>query len=128
VARDLRKIYGAATEEAALAALEAFEQAWGERYPMAARCWRSRWQNVVPLFGYPEPIRRVIYTTNAIESLNAQLRRAIRRRGAFPTEAAARKVLYLALTRAARRWTRPIKDWPAALNFFSIVFEGRVPV
>ncbi len=128
VARDLRKIYSAATEEAALAALEAFEQAWGERYPMAARSWRSRWQNVVPLFGYPEPIRRVIYTTNAIESLNAQLRRAIRRRGAFPTETAARKVLYLALTRAAKRWTRPIKDWPAALNFFSIVFEGRVPV
>jgi putative transposase len=127
VARDLRKVYTAATEEAALEALDAFEQAWGERYPMAARAWRSRWENVVPFFGYPEPIRRVIYTTNAIESLNAQLRKVTRKRGAFPTVNAARKVLYLAITRAAKRWSRPIKDWPAALNYFSIVFEGRVP-
>ena len=82
---------------------------------------------MVPFFGYPEPIRRVIYTTNAIESLNAQLRKVTRKRGAFPTVNAARKVLYLAITRAAKRWSRPIKDWPAALNYFSIVFEGRVP-
>jgi putative transposase len=86
------------------------------------------WDNVVPLFGYPEPIRKVIYTTNAVESLNSQLRKVTKKRGAFPTDDSVRKVLYLAIMRAAKKWTMPIQDWPAALNHFSIVFEGRVPV
>ncbi len=83
---------------------------------------------MIPFFSYPDPIRKVIYTTNAIESLNAQLRKVTRKRGAFPTDDSVRKVLYLAITRASKKWNRPIKDWAAALNFFSIVFEGRVPV
>ena len=128
VAKDLRSIYTAATAEAAAQALDTFEATWGDKYPMAAKVWRSRWENVIPFFAYPDPIRKVIYTTNAIESLNAQLRKVTKKRGAFPTEDSVRKVMYLALTRAAARWTRPLKDWPAALNYFSIVFEGRVPV
>ena len=127
VARDLRKVYTAPTAEAALQALDAFEVAWGDRYPMVARSWRDRWENVVPFYSYPEPIRKVIYTTNAVESLNAQLRKVTKKRGAFPTDDSVRKVLYLAIIRAARRWTMPIQDWPAALNYFSIVFAGRVP-
>jgi len=95
---------------------------------MVAKPWRTHWDNVVPFFSYPEPIRKAIYTTNAIESLNSQLRKVTRKRGAFPTDDSVRKVLYLALRQASQRWTRPIKDWSTALNYFSIVFEGRVPV
>ena len=127
VLKDLKKIYQAATVEAAEQALNAFEAAWGEQYPMAVNAWRSRWENVIPFFGYPEPIRKVIYTTNAVESINSQLRRVTRKRGAFPTEDSVRKVLYLGIMRASKKWTMPIQDWPAALNFFSIVFEGRIP-
>lgn len=128
VARDLRAIYTAATAEAAALALDAFEATWGAAYPMAVKAWRGRWENVVPFFGYPEPIRKVIYTTNAVESLNAQLRKVTKKRGAFPTDDSVRKVLYLAITRVSRRWTMPIQDWSTALNFFSILFAGRVPV
>ncbi len=128
VARDLKKIYSAATAEAAEQALGAFEEKWNEQYPMAAKSWRDRWENVIPFFGYPEPIRKVIYTTNAIESLNAQLRKVTRKRGAFPTDDSVRKILYLAIQRASKKWTMPIRNWPEALNFFSIVFEGRMTV
>lgn len=128
VAQDLRAIYTSPTAEAAEGALDAFEATWGERYPMAARSWRSRWEQVIPFFAYPDPIRKVIYTTNAIESLNAQLRKVTRKRGSFPTEDSVRKVIYLALTRVAKKWNRPIPNWPAALNYFSIMFEGRLPV
>ena len=128
VLKDLKKVYKAATVEEAEQALDTFEEAWGEQYPMAAKSWRSRWENVIPFFGYPAPIRKVIYTTNAVESLNAQLRKVTKKRGAFPTDDSVRKVLYLAITRASKKWTMPIQDWPAALNYFSIVFEGRVPV
>ena len=128
VARDLKKVYSAATAEAAEQALAAFEAKWSEQYPMAAKSWRDRWENVIPFFGYPEPIRKAIYTTNAVESLNAQLRKVTKKRGAFPTDDSVRKVLYLAVMRASKKWTMPIRDWAAALNFFSIVFEGRVPV
>ena len=128
VLKDLKPVYRAPTVEAAEQALEAFEKAWGDQYPMAVKAWRSRWENVIPFFSYPEPIRKVIYTTNAVESLNAQLRKVTKKRGAFPTDDSVRKVLYLAITRASKKWTMPIQDWPAAMNFFSIVFEGRVPV
>jgi len=128
VARDLKKVYSAATAEAAEQALGAFEEKWSEQYPMASKSWRDRWENVIPFFGYPEPIRKVIYTTNAIESLNAQLRKVTRKRGAFPTDDSVRKILYLAIQRASKKWTMPIRNWPEALNFFSIVFEGRISV
>jgi putative transposase len=127
VVKDLKKIYRAPTAEAGEAALSEFEQTWGERYPLAAKSWRDRWENVIPFFGYPEPIRKVVYTTNAVESLNAQLRKVTKKRGAFPTDNSVRKILYLAIIRAAKKWTMPIRNWPAALNYFSIVFEGRVP-
>jgi putative transposase len=127
VAKELKTVYKAPTAEAAGQALDAFEAAYGEQFPMVVKTWRSRWENVVPFFAYPEPIRKVIYTTNAVESLNASLRKVTRKRGAFPTDDAVRKVLYLAINRVSKKWKRPIKDWAAALNYFSIVFEGRIP-
>jgi transposase-like protein len=116
VARDLRGIYSASSAEAGEQALDAFAEAWDERFPQISKSWRVRWQNVIPFFGYPPQIRKVIYTTNAIESLQAQLRRVTKKRGAFPNEDSVRKVIWLALERAASRWSRPIKDWPSALN------------
>jgi putative transposase len=127
VVRDMKLIYRAPTVEAAEQALEAFATAWGEKYPMAVKTWQERWEQVIPFFSYPEPIRKAIYTTNAVESVNSSLRRVMRKRGAFPTEDSVRKVLYLAIRQKSKKWTMPIRDWPAALNYFSIVFEGRLP-
>ena len=94
---------------------------------MIGRKWRTNWQNLTPFFDYPPEIRKVMYTTNAIESLNAQLRKVNKKRGAFPTPEAVRKVLYLAIMRASQRWSRPVQDWNAALNHFALVFPDRVP-
>jgi len=128
VSRDLRAIYRAPTLEAAEAALTAFEERWDARFPMISRKWRTNWQNLTPFFDYPPEIRRVMYTTNAIESMNAQLRKVTKKRGAFPGPDAVRKVLYLAILKASERWTRPVQDWSAALNHFALVFPDRVPV
>ncbi|WP_420615552.1 IS256 family transposase [Candidatus Palauibacter sp.] len=128
VARDLRAIYRAPSLEAAETALETFSERWDERFPVISRKWRANWANLTPFFDYPPEIRKVMYTTNAIEALNAQLTKVTRKRGAFPTPEAVRKVLYLAIDKASQRWTRPVQDWTAALNHLSIVFEGRVPV
>jgi len=127
VARDLKAIYTAPTADAAEAVLEAFAAKWDSRFPSISRSWRSNWQNVIPFFAFPPEIRKVIYTTNAIESINAAVRKVTRKRGAFPTPESVRKVLYLAIQKAAMNWTRPILDWTRALNHFAIVFEGRVP-
>jgi putative transposase len=127
VARDLRAIYGAPTAEAAEAALETFARKWDGRFPSISQSWRARWENVIPFFAYPPEIRKVVYTTNAIESINASIRKVTKKRGAFPTADSLRKVLYLAIRKASERWSRPVKDWTAALNHFAIVFEGRVP-
>jgi transposase-like protein len=128
VAAGLRKIYTASTREAAEQALDAFEATWGGEYPMVVRSWRANWANLSTFFDYPPEIRKVIYTTNAIESINAQLRKVVKKKGAFPTEDSVRKIMYLAMTRAAQRWNRPIKDWAKALNHMAVVFEGRVPL
>jgi len=128
VAAELRTIYTAPTLEAAEQALDAFEEKWGEQYPMVIRSWRANWANLTPFFDYPPAIRKVIYTTNAIESINAQLRKVVKKKGAFPTPESVRKVMYLAMTRAAARWSRPVKDWTAALNHLAVVFEGRIPL
>jgi len=128
VAADLRTIYSAATAESAESALDAFAEKWDARFPNISRSWRDRWEQVIPFFAYPPEIRKVIYTTNAIESIQSQLRRVTRQRGAFPTPDSAKKVLYLAIDRISKRWNRPIRDWVAALNHFSIVFEDRVPL
>ena len=127
VAKDLRTIYSASTVEAAESALLAFEEKWGGTYPSISRSWRSRWENVIPFFKYPPDIRRVIYTTNAIESINYSIRKVTKKRGAFPTEDSVRKVIYLAISRASKRWTMPIRDWPKALNHLVIMFEVRIP-
>jgi putative transposase len=127
VAADLRKIYTAPTAEAAAVALDSFAAKWDARFPSISQSWRTRWEQVTPFFAYPAEIRKVIYTTNAIESINASIRKVTSKRGAFPTADSVRKVLYLAIMRASERWRRPVKDWSAALNHFAIVFEGRVP-
>ncbi|MEQ9398131.1 MAG: IS256 family transposase [Longimicrobiales bacterium] len=127
VARDLREVYQAPTLEAAETALADFEERWDERFPMISRKWRANWQNLTPFFDYPPEIRKVMYTTNAIESMNAQLRKVTKKRGAFPGQDAVRKVLYLAMMKASERWTRPVQNWPAALNHFALVFTDRIP-
>ncbi len=128
VAQDLRTVYAAATVEAGEQALEAFCRQWDAKFPMIGKQWRRDWTYLSPFFAYPAPLRKVIYTTNAVESLNAQLRKVTKKKGAFPTPEAVRKVLYLALQRASVRWTRPVKDWRAALTHLAIVFDGRVPL
>lgn len=128
VARDLRRIYSAPTAEAAERELEAFGDTWDQITPLISRLWRTHWTNLIPFFDFPPEIRKVIYTTNAIESIQAQLRSVVKKRGAFPNEASLLKVLYLALEKAQERWTMPIRDWPPALYHFSVAFPGRVPV
>ncbi len=101
---------------------------WGERYPAIVPGWERNWERLTPFFGFPPEIRRVVYTTNAIESLNYSLRKIIKGRGAFPHDDAIRKILYLGLKNASKKWTMPIRDWKAALNQFIILFGDRVPV
>jgi putative transposase len=121
---DLKLIYGAANAEAALERLGAFEAKWGKRYPTIAPTWRRAWDYVTPLFAFPPAIRKMIYTTNAVESLNRSLRKIIKTRGSFPTDDAALKLLYLAIQNAGLRWRRPI-EWTAAMNQFAILFGDR---
>jgi putative transposase len=128
VVSDLKTVYQAATEEKAQTALEEFEQRWNERYPMIAKSWRLNWTRLRTFFGYPSEIRKIIYTTNAIESLNNGLRKVTKNRGSFPTDEAAIKLLYLALKNLMKKWTMPIHDWATAVNQFSIIFDGRIPV
>ena len=126
VAADLKTIYSAPTAEAAALALEGFAATWDARFPQISKSWEQNWQNVIPFFAYPADIRKAIYTTNAIESINASLRKVTKKRGAFPSGESVRKVLFLAIQRASKRWTMPIREWAKALNHFSIVFEGRI--
>ena len=128
VARDLKPVYQAATEEVAVSALVAFEDTWGDRYPMISESWRARWELFIPFLAFPEPIRRIVYTTNSIEAVNRQLRKIIKTRGHFPTEDAAMKLLWLALRNAEKKWTYPIKEWPRALHQFAIYFPGQIPL
>jgi len=127
VAADLKPIYGAATSDDAWQRLAAFAEKWDGRYPSISQIWRRNWDQVSPFFAYPGEIRKVIYTTNAVESLNMSLRKVIKTRGSFPNEEAALKLLYLGLERAAKKWTRPVLDWKAALNRFAILYEDRLP-
>ena len=127
VAADLKPIYGAATRDAGWQQLEAFAEKWDSRYPNISQIWRRNWEQVSPFFAYPAEIRKVIYTTNAVESLNMSLRKVIKTRGSFPNEEAAMKLLYLALKRVAKKWTRPVQDWKEALNRFAILYEDRLP-
>ncbi len=128
VATGLKKIYTAATEETALVALQEFCTAWDEKYPMIGKSWKSRWTEISPFLEYPAEIRKAIYTTNAIESLNYSVRKVTRNRAAFPNADAAMKLVYMAIGNISKKWTMPIKNWSQALNHLAIKFEGRVPV
>ena len=127
VAKDLRPVYSAASREEAAAALDAFEAKWARRYPMIASSWRSNWERVVPFLDFPPDVRKVIYTTNAIESLNSSLRKLLHYRGHFPTDEAVFKLLYLALTNIEKKWDRSLRDWNNVLGQFSIFFKDRIP-
>ena len=127
VAADLLAIYTAATADEAERQLDAFEARWGEAYPSIGQSWRRNWVRVIPFFDYPAEIRKVIYTTNAIESVNMGLRKITKNRGAFPSDEALLKLFYLALKNISAKWTMPIRDWKAALNRFTIQFEDRMP-
>ncbi len=126
VTTDLKKIYQSVTEDEALIELENFEKKWDELYPQISRSWRSHWHNLNTLFNYPADIRKAIYTTNAIESLNSVIRKVIKKRKLFPTDDSAKKVVYLAIQQASRKWTMPIRNWKSALNRFMIEFEDRL--
>lgn len=128
LAADLRTIYNAANEQAAEQALEAFEQKWSDLYPSVAQVWRRHWQRIIPLFNYPVEIRKAIYTTNIIESLNYSLKKVVKTRGAFPDEDALFKVLFLAIKNVQVKWTMPIRDWKKALNWFAVLFADRLTI
>lgn len=127
VTGDLKTIYQAATEEQAQANLENFAQKWDGRYPTISRSWRANWQRIIPFFAYPEEIRRIIYTTNAIESLNNTLKKTIKNRTSFPNDEAAMKLLYLSLKNIQKKWTMPARFWGKALNQFAILYGNRLP-
>jgi putative transposase len=126
VARDLKPIYTAVDGDHAQAELERFDEKWGQRFPVITQAWLNAWEHVIPFLAFPAEVRRVIYTTNAIEALNRQLRKAIKTKGSFPSEDAARKLVYLALQNATPQWTRT-RNWTAALLAFKIHFGDRIP-
>ncbi len=126
IAADLKAIYQATTEEKALLSLDQFADRWDDKYPQISKSWRAHWHNLNTLFNYPQDIRKAIYTTNAIESLNSVIRKAIKKRKLFPTDDSAKKVIYLATQQASKKWTMPIRNWKPALNRFMIEFEERL--
>ena len=128
VASDLKKIYQSATVDEAESELSAFEEAWGEKFPSIGKSWRNNWDNLITLFDYPDDIRKAIYTTNAIESLNSVIRKATRQRKIFPTDGSVMKVIYLAMERASTKWTMPIRNWKAAMSRFEIMFPDRFKI
>ncbi len=126
VTADLKLIYQADTEEIALAQLEAFGDKWDEQYPQISKSWINNWDNLNTFYRYPRDIRKAIYTTNAIESLNSVIRKAVKNRKVFPSDDSAKKVIYLAIKAASKKWSKPIHSWRAAMNRFIIEFEDRL--
>ncbi|UWS28944.1 IS256 family transposase [Erwinia pyrifoliae] len=122
----LKTVYQAPTEEAALMALDKFAGIWDEKYPQISKSWRTHWENLNTFFGYPADIRKAIYTTNAIESLNSVIRAAIKKRKVFPTDDSVRKVIYLAIKDASKKWNMPIQNWRLAMSRFIIEFGDRL--
>jgi putative transposase len=127
VVTDLKKIYQAATVLEAERALEGFAQAWSDKYPTIVKQWRLKWPDIVAMFDFPPEIRKAIYTTNAIESVNSVIRKFTRNRKQYPNEESALKLVYLAIHEASKKWTMPIRNWRGALNHFAILFEDRLP-
>jgi putative transposase len=126
VTSGLKAVYQAPTEEAALMALDAFAGEWDDKYPQISKSWRAHWENLNTFFGYPPDIRKAIYTTNAIESLNSVIRAAIKKRKVFPTDDSVRKVIYLAIKDASKKWSMPIQNWRLAMSRFIIEFGDRL--
>ena len=128
IIKDLRKIYSAPTESAALEALTAFEDIWSDRYPSVAKSWRDNWTRISPFFEFAPEIRRAVYTTNAMEAVNRQLRKATKTRGVFPTDGAVVKLLWLVIDKISKKWNHPIHRWDLAIQQLNIHFPGRVPL
>jgi putative transposase len=126
VAADLKDIYRAVTEDEASLNLAAFAEKWDTKYPTISQSWQRNWEAIIPFFAYPEDIRKVIYTTNAIESLNSSLRKISKTRGVFPSDESLIKLFYLALKNISKKWTMPIRNWKAALNRFVIEYQDRL--
>lgn len=126
VTADLKRVYRSATEDEALLELERFAETWDGQYPQISKSWRTHWHNLNTLFNYPEDIRKAIYTTNAIESLNSVIRKAIKKRKIFPSDDSARKMVYLAIKDASKKWSMPIQNWRQAMSRFIIEFEERL--
>ncbi|UTC66970.1 MULTISPECIES: nucleotidyl transferase AbiEii/AbiGii toxin family protein [unclassified Treponema] len=127
VCKDLKEIYSAINEKSGAEALEDFGKKWDDKYPMIKAAWQRNWNELVEFFNYPEEIRKAIYTTNAIESLNSSLRKVTRNKPSFPDDDSIYKAMYLAIRNASKRWTMPIKNWGIAVNQFAILFDKRVP-
>lgn len=121
VTADLKKIYTANSQEMAQLELQAFAAKWDNKYSVIADLWKRNWAGIIPFFAFPNEIRKVIYTTNAIESVNRQIRKIIKNKGVFPDDKSIQKIIFLALRNAAKKCTMPIKDWPPALNQFEIL-------
>ncbi len=127
VCADLKDIYRSPTEEEGMRQLENFGEKWDEKYPSVSQMWLRNWDNISTLFAYPDEIRKVIYTTNSLESVNRSIRKIIKNRGSFPHDDSLNKLLFLAIQNISKKWTMPIRNWKAALNRFAIMFEGRMP-
>ena len=126
LAAAIKPIYSAASAEAALGELDAFERgSWGQKFPTVVAAWRRAWDKVIPFFAFPPAVRKVIYTTNAIESINARLRKIIKTRGHFPSDDAATKLIWLALRNITADWGRAAHDWKSAMNQFAILYAER---
>lgn len=128
VCKDLKEVYSAVNADSGHDSLEEFGKKWNEKYPMIQTSWERNWNDLVEFFNYPKDIRRAIYTTNAIESLNYSLRKITRNKSSFPDDDSIYKVMYLAIRNASIRWTMPIREWGLAINQFAILFNGRVPL
>ena len=126
ITSDLKSVYRAATVDEAENALTDFAEKWDNQYPRISKLWLNNWENITPFFAYPEDIRRVIYTTNSIESLNMTLRKVLKNKRFFPSDEAALKQLYLGIKNISKKWTMPIRDWNAAMNRFLIEFSDRM--
>jgi len=125
---DLKEIYLAPSEDAALSALDRFSEKWDKKYSMISRSWRNRWNEVIPFMKFSPEIRKAIYTTNAIESLNYTLQRNLKTRLSFPNNESAMKLIFMILQRAKKKWTMPIRNWGEALNQFALIYGDRVPI
>lgn len=128
VAADLKKIYLSPSEDAAQTALDSFAEKWDAKYPMISRSWRTKWPEIIPFLKFPEVIRKAVYTTNAIESLNYSIRKVTKNRQSFPTTDSAMKLIFMALQNISKRWTMPLRDWGSAVNQFVIIYGERVPL